>query len=378
MKKNLLLFALFAIFAFIAVACNQTEPNRTPGNTPAPDSTPSPTATSGQLPEGGLTYVEETHLANIKQLTFGGENAEAYWSGDGKQLILQSTHGDYKCDQIFTVNVEDSKEMKLVSTGKGRTTCSYFFPDGKKIIFASTHAAKADCPPPPDFSQGYVWPINPDYDIYVANPDGSDLKTLAKSSGYDAEATISPDGKKIVFTSTRDGDLDLYIMDADGSNVKRLTDDPGYDGGAFFSPDGKQLVYRAYHPTGDDLTQYQDLLKKNLVKPSKMEIFIMNADGSEKRQLTTIGKANFCPFFTPDGQRVIFSSNHADLDPKGRNFDLFVVSAEDGTNMKRITYSPGFDGFPMFSPDGKKLVWASNRNAKARGETNVFVADWVE
>ncbi len=377
MRKSLVLFALFVIFTLGAASCTTPE---TPKTTETSSSSPTPGAssgTSGQTEVGGITHPDEKHLTNIKQLTFGGENAEAYWSGDGKQITLQSTHGDYKCDQIFTISA-DGGEMKLVSTGKGRTTCSYFYPDGKKILYASTHGGKPDCPAPPDMSQGYVWAIYPDYDIYIANPDGSDLKPLAKSPGYDAEATISPDGKKIIFTSTRDGDLDLYVMDADGSNVKRLTVTPGYDGGAFFSPDSKQIVYRAYHPEGNELTEYEALLKKNLVRPSKMEIFIMEADGSGQRQLTTIGKANFAPFFSPDGQKVIFASNHADIEGKGRNFDLFMVSAEDGTNMERITYSGGFDGFPMFSPDGKKLVWASNRNGKVRGETNVFVADWVD
>lgn len=378
MRKGLVLFALFTIFTLGLASCGSPETPKTtdtPANSPTPGASPS---AGGGQEVGGITHPDEKHLTNIKQLTFGGENAEAYWSGDGKQIILQSTHGDYKCDQIFTISA-DGGEMKLVSTGKGRTTCSYFFPDGKKILFGSTHAGKPDCPPPPDMSQGYVWAIYPDYDIYIANPDGSDLKPLAKAPGYDAEATISRDGKKIIFTSTRDGDLDLYVMNADGSNVKRLTDTPGYDGGAFFSPDGSQIVYRAYHPAeGEELKEYQELLKKNLVRPSKMELFIMDADGSNQRQLTTIGKANFCPFFTPDGHKVIFSSNHADVEGKGRNFDLFMVSAEDGSNLERITYSGGFDGFPMFSPDGKKLVWASNRNGKARGETNVFVADWVD
>lgn len=377
MRKGLIFFVLFSIISLGLIGCNGSQPTNTntPANSPSPSASPSGT----EAPEaGGLTHPDEKHLTNIKQLTFGGENAEAYWSGDGKQIILQSTHGDYKCDQIFTISA-DGGDMKLVSTGKGRTTCSYFYPDGQKILFASTHGVKPDCPPPPDMSQGYVWAIYPDYDIFTANPDGSDLKPLTKTPGYDAEATISKDGKKIIFTSTRDGDLDLYVMDADGSNVKRLTETPGYDGGAFFSPDGKQIVYRAYHPAeGAELTEYQELLKKNLVRPSKMEIFIMDADGSNQRQLTTVGKANFCPFFSPDGTKIIFSSNHADVEGKGRNFDLFMVSAEDGGNMERITYSGGFDGFPMFSPDGKKLVWASNRNGKARGETNVFVADWVD
>lgn len=376
MRRTLLLFSLFIAFALMAISCSNPEPPKT-DNSPAPNASATPNATPAAQEEGKLLYPEEKHFANVKQLTFGGENAEAYWSADSKQLTLQSTHGDYKCDQIFTINVDDPKEMKLISTGKGRTTCSYFFPDGKRILFASTHEAKADCPAPPDMSQGYVWAVYPDYDIYTATPDGKDIKPLTKAPGYDAEATISHDGKKIVFTSTRDGDLDLYVMDADGSNVKRLTNEPGYDGGAFFSPDGKQIVYRGFHPVGDDLKEYQDLLKKNLVKPSKMDLFIMDADGSNKRQLTTMGAASFCPFFTNDGQKIIFASNFGDKE-KHRNFDLYMVNAEDGTGLERITFYDGFDGFPMFSPDGKKIVWASNRNGKVKGETNIFVADWVQ
>jgi TolB protein len=375
--QKLLLFTTTVLLTCL-MACNNasTPPATNNGNgaaTPGNGNSTTPAATDGNAT---LQDSRERHFANIKQLTFGGENAEAYWSGDSKKVILQSTFGEYKCDQIFTLDIAGG-EKKLVSTGKGRTTCSYYFPDGSRILFASTHAANPDCPAPPDRSQGYVWQINKDYELYTANPDGTDLKPLAPAPGYDAEATISPDGKKIVFTSTRDGDLDLYVMDIDGSNIKRLTNTVGYDGGAFFSPDGKQIVFRASRPTTDEeIKEYKDLLDKGLVRPSKLEIFIMNADGSEPRQLTNTGKANFCPFFTPDGQQIIFASNMKD--PKNREFDLFMMNADDGTALEQITFTADFDGFPMFSPDGKKIVWASNRNSKVRGETNVFVADWVK
>ena len=316
----------------------------------------------------------EKHLANIKQLTFSGTNAEAYFSSDGTQLIYQATRDQFKCDQIFTMNIDGSNNT-LVSTGKGRTTCPYFYPNGKKILYASTHEDDDDCPPQPDKSKGYVWGVFNSYDIYVANSDGSDLEVLNASDGYDAEATISPDGKHIVFTSDRDGDLELYIMDADGSNVRRLTYDKGYDGGAFFSPDGKQIVYRAHHPTDSvDQKNGEDLLKQELVKPTHMEIFTINSDGTNKRQITHNGAANFAPYFTPDGKGIIFSSNMHD--PNGYNFDLFLIDLE-GKNLEQITYDPGFDGFPMFSPDGKKLVFESMRNAKSRHEINIFIADWV-
>jgi TolB protein len=317
----------------------------------------------------------EKHLANIKQLTFGGENAEAYFSADGRKLIFQSTRDDRGCDQIYTMNA-DGSGVKMISTGEGRTTCSYYFPNMNRILYSSTHVGGKECPPRPDFSKGYVWAIYPTYDIFTARPNGSELKQLTTTAGYDAEATISTNGKKIVFTSMRDGDLDIYSMDADGKNVKRLTNELGYDGGPFYSYDGKQIVFRAHHPqTDQQKADYTDLLKQNLIRPTTLEIWVMNADGSNKRQATRNGKANFAPYFFPDGKRIIFASNMDD--PRGRNFDLYKINV-DGSGLERITFNETFDGFPMFSPDGKKLVFASNRNAKAQGETNVFIADWVE
>lgn len=317
---------------------------------------------------------DEKHLRNITQLTFGGENAEAYFSADGKQIIFQSTRDGRGCDQIYTMNV-DGSNVRMISNGQGRTTCAYFLPNGKRALFSSTHAGGADCPPRPDFSQGYVWAIYPTYDIFTARSDGSDLKQLTTTGGYDAETTISRQGK-LVFTSMRDGDLDIYTMDANGKNVRRLTNELGYDGGPFWSYDGKQIVYRAYHPQNPkDQQDYKDLLRQNLIRPSILEIWVMNADGSNKRQVTRNGKANFAPYFFPDGKRVIFSSNMDD--PRGRNFDLYKIHV-DGTGLERITTNDTFDGFPMFSPDGKKLLFASNRNAAKRGDTNIFIAEWVE
>ncbi len=319
----------------------------------------------------------EKHLTNIKQLTFGGENAEAYFSSDGKQLIFQSKRDERKCDQIYTMNI-DGSDVKMVSTGGGRTTCSYFFDHNKKILYASTHLGSRDCPPNPDFSHGYVWAIYPTYDIFTANADGTKVKQLTKTKGYDAEATLSPNGKSIVFTSTRDGDLDIYTMDTKGKNVKRLTTALGYDGGPFFSPDGKQIVYRAYHPkTEDEIARYKDRLANDLIEPNNFELWVMNADGSNKRQITDLGDASFAPYFTPDGKSIIFCTNHFATDQQKRNFDLAIINL-DGTGLEQITFNESFDGFPMFSPDGKKLVFASNRNAKTQGDTNVFIADWVK
>lgn len=318
---------------------------------------------------------QEKHLRNIRQLTFGGQNAEAYFSADGKRLIFQSTRDPYECDQIFTMNL-DGSDVHLVSTGKGRTTCSYFYPNGKKILYASTHLADPACPPKPDYSKGYVWAIYPSFDIFTANPDGSDVKQLTNTPGYDAEATLSNSGKKIVFTSIRNGDLDIYSIDANGKHVKQLTHDLGYDGGPFYSPDDKWIVYRAHHPKpGQETTDYQDLLKQNLIRPTYLELWLMKADGSQKRQITDMGAASFAPSFFPDGKRIIFSSNVGSTGGFG-NFDLYAVDLQ-GNNLERITYLEGFDGFPMFSPDGKQLVWISGRNAKVPHETNVFIADWV-
>ena len=322
---------------------------------------------------------QEKHLRNVHQLTFGGQNAEAYFSADSKKLIYQSSHGDVKCDQIFTMNI-DGTDQRMVSTGKGRTTCSYFYPDGKKILYASTHLASPECPPRPDYSKGYVWGVYAGYDIFTANPDGSDLKQLTTTPGYDAEATISTDGKKITFTSVRNGDLDIYIMDADGKNVKQLTHELGYDGGPTFSPDGQWIVYRAYHPLAEkDIADYKELLAQNLIRPTSLEIWIMKSDGSDKKQITNLGAASFGPAFTADGKKIIFSSNY---DPATHatggegNFELWMMNL-DGSGLERITYSDGFDGFPMFSPDGKKLVWASNRNGKQPHETNIFIGEWI-
>lgn len=315
----------------------------------------------------------EKHLANLRQLTFGGENAEAYFSFDGRRLVFQSTRDGRACDQIYVMDAAGARQ-RMVSTGLGRTTCAYFLRDGKHIIYSSTHLAQRDCPPRPDFSRGYVWALYPSYDIFKASLDGKRLIRLTDTPGYDAEATVSPDGKRIVFTSDRSGDLELYVMDTDGKNVRQLTNAPGYDGGAFFSHDGKKIVWRAGRPEGRELEEYRALLKEHLVRPSRLDIYVMDADGSNVRRLTDNGKANFAPFFTPDDRKVIFASNMDD--PRGRNFDLYLINL-DGTGLERVTYDETFDGFPMFSPDGKKLVFASNRNGRAAGETNIFIADWI-
>ena len=315
----------------------------------------------------------EVHLANIRQLTFGGQNAEAYFSSDGAKIVFQSTRGDHPCDQEYVMNA-DGSDVHRVSNGLGRTTCGYFYDHDRRVLFSSTHLAGADCPKPPDYSHGYVWGLD-DYDIFTANVDGSDLRRLTRTPGYDAESVVSPDGKSIVFTSLRHGDLDIYTMRVDGSHVRQLTHTLGYDGGPWWSHDGTKIVYRAFHPqTPQDQAEYRRLLAQNQVRPLDMELWVMNADGSNQHQLTHLGGANFAPYFTPDDRRIIFASNAKD--PRGRNFDLYLVNV-DGTGLEQITTDPDFDSFPMFSPDGKRLIWASNRHGTQPHETNIFIADWV-
>ena len=316
----------------------------------------------------------EWRFRNLRQLTFGGENAEAYFSFDGQRLAFQSTRDALECDQIFTMRI-DGTDVRPVSSGEGRTTCSYYTPDGKSIVYASTHLGGKACPPKPGFERGYVWPVYHSYDIFQVDADGRNLKQLTKTEGYDAEATVGPDGR-IVFTSVRDGDMELYMMNADGSNVKRITNRPGPDGGAFFSKDGKKIVWRGKElKDPKELAEYKALLKDGLWRPTDLEIFVADADGSNIQQVTNYGGSSFAPYFHPDGRRIIFSSNMKD--PKGRNFDLFLVNL-DGTGLEQVTFNGTFDGFPMWSPDGKLFVFASNRNNVAPTDTNIFIAEWVE
>jgi Tol biopolymer transport system component len=320
-----------------------------------------------------LIRTGETHFTHLWQLTFGGENAEGYWSSKGDRLIFQSTRDGYPCDREFVMDFATG-DTKLVSTGTGRVTCGYFYDNDQRILFASTHLAADSCPPPPDMSMGYVWALYPSFDIFTAKPDGSDLERLTDTPGYDAEATVSVDQKSIVFTSVRDGDIELYSMRPDGSGVTRLTNEPGYDGGAFYSRDGKWICWRRDRLATDSArTAYRELLDRHLVHPSKMDLWVMKADGTGKRQITNKPGASFAPYFTPDGKALIYSSNWET--PRGRNFDLYLVSTAGG-EPQPITRDEQFDGFPMFSPDGKYLVFASNRGGKQRGETNLFLAEW--
>jgi Tol biopolymer transport system component/Iap family predicted aminopeptidase len=343
---------------------------------PPPQTAPAPAASP---PARDLALPAETHLANLRQLTFGGENAEAYWSWAGNALVLQARPPEAGCDRIFRLPLapdgRPSGAMLPVSSGRGATTCSFFLPGDRELIYASTEAGGAACPPRPDHSQGYVWALYPDYDIYRANADGSAARRLTTTPGYDAEGTVCGKDGSIVFTSTRDGDIDVYRMDADGKNVKRLTHDIGYDGGAVFDADCSHIVWRASRPKpGKPLDDYKHLLAQNLVRPSKLELYVADADGSNAHQVTYLDAASFGPAFMPGGKRLIFASNVGD--PRGREFDLWAIDVA-GTRLERITFAPGFDGFPLFSPDGQRLVFASNRaTAPGAHDTNVFVADW--
>lgn len=335
-------------------------------------------------PETLLYAGEEKHLSNVKQLTFGGDNAEAYFSFDGKAITFQANNKAWgtQCDQIYYFPFEDG-DMKegaptMISTGNGRTTCSYFLPGDTLILYASTHEGSDSCPPVPERRNDgkYVWAIYPEFDIYVAGIEGNIRYKLVEAPGYDAEATVSPDGKKIVFTSTRSGDLELYVMNTDGTELKQITSDLGYDGGAFFSPDSKQLIFRASRPKGDTaVREYKQLLAEHLVQPTHMELYVCNIDGSNLRKITDLPNASWAPYFHPSGKKIIFSSNYKSQ--RGIPFNLYMIDL-DGKNLEQITYDGMFDAFPMFSPDGKKIIFSSNRNNNGTRDTNLFIADWKD
>ncbi|MDP4116555.1 MAG: hypothetical protein Q8903_10485 [Bacteroidota bacterium] len=333
------------------------------------------TVVFGQTKNDPYRYREEKHLKNIKMLTNAGQNAEAYLSFDNKKLIYQSNDDNLPCDQIFIMDLK-GKGKHMVSTGLGATTCSYFLPGNKTIIYSSTHGADKNCPPKADRSKGYVWKLYDTFKIYKADSSGKNIVCLTEAPGYNAEATVSPKGDKIVFTSTRDGDPEIYTMNIDGSDQKRLTFEKGYDGGAFFSADGSKIVFRASRPkTEQELKDYEELVKDGLVRPTALEICVMDADGKNIKQLTHFGKASFAPFFFPDGKRIIFASNmNAD---KPMNFNLYKINT-DGTGLEQITFDNSFNSFPMFTKNGKKLIFGSNRFNKKPHDTNVFIADWVE
>ena len=339
---------------------------------------------SGAPQTDSLRYEDERHFGRMRQLTYGGDNAEAYWSFGNDKLVFQANNPSWStgCDQIFTLNLDEdytptSEQPDQISSGLGRTTCAYFMPGDSTVVFASTHLADSLCPavPPRGPNGEYVWPIYPGYDIFTYDLIGKMQMQLTDLPGYDAEATVSPTGDRMVFTSTRSGDLELYTCDLDGTNVVQVTSELGYDGGAFFSPDGTQLIWRASRPRSDEeVSHYTELLSRGLVEPTAMELFIADADGSNARQLTNLGGANWAPFFHPSGKKVLFSSNHH---TGGFPFNIFMINT-DGTGLEQVSFDSAFDSFPMFSPDGNRLAFSSNRNNGRTRNTNVFVVDWVE
>ena len=368
MKNALILLVVITIFT----ACKSDAPKKSEKEVVAHESTDT------------LKYDDEVHLKNVRQLTFGGDNAEAYWSFDDQKLVFQANFDGWgtECDQIFVMDADEDflsgNKPKMLSTGKGRTTCSYFLPGNQSIIYASTHLADDNCPPEPKRREDgkYVWPIYESFDIFTADLDGNLLAQLTDAPGYDAEPTVSPKGDKIVFTSMRSGDLELYTMNIDGSDVRQVTHELGYDGGAFFSPDGSKLIFRSSRPkTDEEIKEYKDLLAEGLVKPTEMELYVCNVDGSDLTKITDLGNANWAPFFHPSGEKVIFSSNHKSK--RGFPFNLYMINV-DGTGLEQITFDKTFDSFPMFSYNGKKLVFASNRHNGGGRSTNLFIADWVD
>ncbi len=370
-------YFLFALISAVIISC---------GESPNSEAEESTDAYSGATQEydSNIILEGEKHFKSLKMLTNGGDNAEAYWSFNDEMLVMQVTNEKWNttCDQIFYFNHQNddviNNRANLVSTGKGRTTCSYFLPGDTTIIYASTHLGDENCPPVPEKREDgkYVWPIYPDFDIFVTDLDGNIINQLTDEEGYDAEATVSPKGDKIVFTSTRSGDLELYTMNIDGSDVKQITNELGYDGGAFFSPDGSKLVFRSSRPkTEEEISEYKALLAEGLVTPTDMEVYVCNVDGSDLRQITDLGKANWCPFFHPSGEKIIFASNHAT--ERGFPFNLYMINL-DGSGLEQITHDKTFDAFPVFSNSGKYLVFSSNRNNGGTRETNLFLAEWQD
>lgn len=355
---------IFALFALLFLSCNPQK------------------SVTTQAAKEPIQYPEETHFRNVRQLTFGGDNAEAYWSYDGKRIVYQKTAPaeGIECDQIYMASFDNAGDMrsKRISSGNGRTTCAFFTKDGKHVVYASTEQSGKECPPVPDrskYGNRYIWPVYSSYDIYMADLNGKVVKKLTDTPGYDAEATLSPDGKKMVFASMRNGDLDLYVMDLESGKTTQITNELGYDGGAWFSRDGKQIVWRASRPkTEAEIKEYKELLHEGLVAPTQMEVFVADADGRNVKQVTRLGQANWAPNFLPDG-RIIFCSNHEYK--RGFPFNMYIIN-QDGSGLKKISHDNTFDAFPMISYDGKKIIFSSNRNNGGTRDTNIFIADWVD
>jgi len=318
-------------------------------------------------------YYGEDHLTKIKQLTREGENKKASFAPNNEKIIFQAMRDNLRCDAIYSMK-RDGSEINLLSSGKGIAVSAKIAPDNESIIYSSTHKVDYQCPQRPEFSLDYVWSLYRDYDVFVSDSFGGSTKRLTRTEDYDGNASYSPTGNRVVFTSNRSGDLELYLMNSDGSNVKQLTKAVGYDGDAVFSPDGKYIVWRASRPKGNDLDEYRYQLSQGLLRAGKFELFLLKLGSKRAVRLTNNGATNFSPSFDPQSSKVIFSSNMSQDD--GLNYDLYTVDIKT-RKLERITYYSGFDGYPVFSSDGKKLLFTSSRNFRYKAETNIFTVDWV-
>ena len=319
-----------------------------------------------------LSEGESKHLANLRQVTIGLPRAgEGYFSPDGSHIVYQAYPIGYPFYQIYVQKL-DERVPRLLSTGRGRTTCAYFTPDGKSILFSSSHTdpniEQTELKAREEAAKGgrrrYQWDFDPHMDIYTINFDGTGLKRITDAEGYDAEGSYSADGKQIVFTSTRDGDPDLFIMNADGSEVRQLTNVDGYDGGPFFSPDGRWVVFRS------------DRLKKDM-----LQIYMISVDGKTEVQLTdNLDHVNWCPYFHPSGKYIVWAG--ADYSTGRGTFHLWTrdltwdTGKPVGGPVTQITSSDAQDVLPVFSPDGTKLMWTATNRA-ADKSSQLFIADWL-
>jgi Tol biopolymer transport system component len=317
-------------------------------------------------------YYGEDHLTKVTQLTFTGENTQASFSPDNKNIIFQSTRNRLRCDAIFRMH-SDGSDISQISSGKGIASSAVISPDNNSIIYSSTQKVDYQCPSKPEYSKAYSWLLYSSYDLFKDELTGGSDERIIKSSSYDGGAVYSPKGDKIIFSSGRTGDLELYIANSDGNNVKQLTNIDGYDGDAVFSRDGKYIVWRASRPKGNDLHDYRYQLSQGIIKEGKFEIFMMKLAGGKPIQLTNNGATNFSPSFDPNSNNIIFSSNMSQKD--GRNYDIYTLNLKT-RKLERITYYSGFDGYPVFSSDGKKLLFTSSRNFRYKAEKNIFIVNW--
>jgi len=318
-------------------------------------------------------------IENVKQLSFQGDNGEAYFNSDDSKVIFQSKRNNNNCDKLYIVDINGNNLTEFVAND-GAFTCAYFSLDDRYIFFSSTMHLGSECPeiykdPNP---RKYIWPLR-DYEIF--RYDNGAVKQLTNYSGYNAETTTHPFEEKVIFTSLRDGDINLFEMDYNGENVKQITSEYGYDGGAFYSPNGENIVWRAWYPTSDEeISMWKNNLAKKFIESVPLDIYVAKNDGSEKQRLTSNGATNWAPSWHPDGKHIVFSSNmddwREDYNAYGSNFELYMINIATKT-LTRLTNNDTFDSFSVFSKNGKKIVFSSNRDAENPRNTNIFIADIV-